>query len=45
MIMLIDPSQVNRLEKITVDLQLPSDRLHPIQSSSISDYGITIDII
>ena len=43
--MLINPSSYDFLEKITCDLQIPTDRVHPVQISSRSDNCISTDII
>ena len=34
-----------RYENILLDLQIPIDRIHPVQISSRSDYCITTDIM
>ena len=42
--MLINPSEYNFLEKNIVVLQITIDRVHPVQSSSRSDYCNTTNI-
>ena len=44
MIMLINPSLYNFLEKIIFDLQITIDRVHPVQILSRSDYCITTQV-
>ena len=44
-IMLINPSSYNFLEKIIFDLQITIDRVNPVQISSCSDYCITTGIM
>ena len=45
MIMLINPSWYNSLEKNNFDLHITIDRVHPVQISSRSDCCITTHIM
>ena len=42
---LTNPSKYNFFKKIIFDLQITTDRVHPVQISSRSDNCITIDIM